>query len=155
MALPSIEIETAPNPRHAVIWLHGLGADGHDFEPIVPELVDRVWPALRFVFPNAPVRPITINGGMSMRAWYDISGMEIAQRQDETGMRASIGLLDELIAREVARGVPGANIFLAAHFCDKSTAGTQRSENPLQYEFRLMNPMQRRVREHRVELTLK
>jgi phospholipase/carboxylesterase len=113
MALPSIEIETAPNPRHAVIWLHGLGADGHDFEPIVPELVDRVWPALRFVFPNAPVRPITINGGMSMRAWYDISGMEIAQRQDETGMRASIGLLDELIAREVARGVPGANIFLA------------------------------------------
>jgi phospholipase/carboxylesterase len=113
MALPSIEIETAPNPRHAVIWLHGLGADGHDFEPIVPELVDRVWPALRFVFPNAPVRPITINGGMSMRAWYDISGMEIAQRQDETGMRTSIGLLDELIAREVARGVPGANIFLA------------------------------------------
>jgi len=68
MVLPSIEIETAPNPRHAVIWLHGLGADGHDFEPIVPELVDRAWPALRFVFPNAPVRPITINGGMTMRA---------------------------------------------------------------------------------------
>ena len=113
MALPSIEIETASNPRHAVIWLHGLGADGHDFEPIVPELVDRAWPALRFVFPNAPVRPITINGGMSMRAWYDISGMEIARRQDEAGIRSSIGLLDELIAREVARGVPGANIFLA------------------------------------------
>ncbi len=113
MPLPSIEIETAPNPRHAVIWLHGLGADGHDFEPIVPELVDQAWPALRFVFPNAPVRPITINGGMPMRAWYDISGMEIAQRQDETGIRASIGLLDELIAHEVACGVPSANIFLA------------------------------------------
>ncbi len=113
MPLPSIEIETASNPRHAVIWLHGLGADGHDFEPIVPELVDRAWPALRFVFPNAPVRPITINGGMPMRAWYDISGMEIAQRQDEAGMRASIGLLDELIAREIARGVAGENIFLA------------------------------------------
>jgi len=82
MPLQSIELETAPNPRHAVIWLHGLGADGHDFEPIVPQLVDRAWPALRFVFPHAPVRPITINGGMSMRAWYDISGMEIAQRQD-------------------------------------------------------------------------
>ena len=113
MALPSIEIETAPNPRHAVIWLHGLGADGHDFEPIVPELVDRAWPALRFVFPNAPMRPITINGGMSMRAWYDITGQEIARRQDEAGIRASIGLLDELIGREVARGVPGENILLA------------------------------------------
>ncbi len=113
MALPCIEIETAPNPHHAVIWLHGLGADGHDFEPIVPELVDRAWPALRFVFPNAPMRPITINGGMSMRAWYDISGQEIAQRQDEVGIRASIGLLDELIAREVTRGVPSQNILLA------------------------------------------
>jgi len=113
MPLPSIEIETAPNPRHAVIWLHGLGADGHDFEPIVPELVDRTWPALRFVFPHAPVRPVTINGGMPMRAWYDISGMEIAQRQDEAGIRASVGLLDELIAQEIARGVPGQNIFVA------------------------------------------
>lgn len=113
MALPSIQIETAPDPRHAVIWLHGLGADGHDFEPIVPELVDRAWPALRFVFPNAPVRSITINGGMPMRAWYDISGQEIAQRQDEVGIRASIVLLDELIEREVARGVASENILLA------------------------------------------
>ena len=113
MALPSIQIETAPNPRHAVIWLHGLGADGHDFEPIVPELVDSAWPPVRFVFPNAPMRPITINGGMSMRAWYDISGQEIAQRQDEVGIRASIVLLDELIEREVTRGVASENILLA------------------------------------------
>jgi phospholipase/carboxylesterase len=113
MPLPTVEIETAPDPKHAVIWLHGLGADGHDFEPIVPELVDRAWPALRFVFPHAPVRPVTINGGMPMRAWYDITGMEIAQKQDEAGMRASIAQLDELIAREVARGVASENIVLA------------------------------------------
>ena len=113
MPLPSIQIETGADPRHAVIWLHGLGADGRDFEPIVPELVDRSWPALRFVFPHAPVRPITINGGMPMRAWYDISGLEIAQRQDETGIRASIGLLDELIDREAERGIPGENVLLA------------------------------------------
>ena len=113
MPLPSIELETKPNPAHTVIWLHGLGADGHDFEPIVPELVDPAWPALRFVFPHAPIRPITINGGMPMRAWYDISGQEIAQRQDEIGLRASMGLLDELIARETARGISSENIFLA------------------------------------------
>jgi phospholipase/carboxylesterase len=113
MPLPAIEIETAANPSHAVIWLHGLGADGHDFEPVVPELVDRAWPALRFVFPHAPVRPITINGGMAMRAWYDISGMEIAQRQDEAGIRASIRLLDEMIDREIARGIAAQNVFLA------------------------------------------
>ena len=113
MALPSIEIETGANPRHALIWLHGLGADGHDFEPIVPDLVDRAWPALRCIFPHAPVRPITINAGMAMRAWYDISGLEIAQRQDEAGIRASVGLLDELIEREIGRGVPSENILLA------------------------------------------
>ncbi|MGH8041344.1 MAG: alpha/beta hydrolase [Rudaea sp.] len=113
MLLPCLEKQTAPNPRHSVIWLHGLGADGNDFAPIVPELVDPAWPPLRFVFPHAPERPITINGGMSMRAWYDISGQEIAQRQDEAGIRASIGLLEELIAREVERGVASENLFLA------------------------------------------
>jgi phospholipase/carboxylesterase len=113
MPLQTIELETGVNPRHAVIWLHGLGADGHDFEPIVPELVDKAWPALRFVFPNAPTRPVTINGGMPMRAWYDIAGMDIAQKQDEAGMRASIAEIESLIAREVTRGVPAANIFLA------------------------------------------
>ena len=113
MPLPCIEIETAPNPRHAVIWLHGLGADGHDFEPIVPELVDRAWPPLRFVFPHAPVRPVTINGGMPMRAWYDIKSVQIAQRQDETGVRESIAQVEELVAREVSRGVASTNILLA------------------------------------------
>lgn len=113
MPLPCIEIETAPNPQHAVIWLHGLGADGHDFEPIVPELVDPHWPALRFIFPHAPVRPVTINGSMPMRAWYDIVGMEIAQRQDERGMRESVAELEELVAREVARGVASDKILLA------------------------------------------
>ncbi len=113
MPLPCIEIETAPNPQHTVIWLHGLGADGHDFEPIVPELVDPRWPALRFVFPHAPVRPVTINGGMPMRAWYDIVGMEIAQRQDERGMRESVAQLEELVASEMARGVSSERILLA------------------------------------------
>lgn len=113
MPLPTVEHETAPNPRHAVIWLHGLGADGNDFAPIVPELVDRAWPPLRFVFPHAPVRPVTINNGMAMRAWYDIKGMQIADRQDEVGIRESMLQLEALIAREVERGIPSQRIFLA------------------------------------------
>src|SRR5690606_32192745 len=111
--LPAIETETAPNPRWAVIWLHGLGADGHDFEPIVPQLVERGWPAIRFVFPHAPVRPVTINGGMRMRAWYDILGTEIALRQDEAGVRESITQLQALIARENQRGIADERIILA------------------------------------------
>jgi phospholipase/carboxylesterase len=107
-----VEIETAANPRHAVIWLHGLGADGHDFEPIVPPLVRPEWPPLRFVFPHAPVTPITLNGGLPMRAWYDIAGFDLAQRQDEAGIRASIVRVASLIAREVERGVPVANVEL-------------------------------------------
>lgn len=113
MILPCVEIETAANPRHAIVWLHGLGADGNDFAPIVPELVARDWPPLRFVFPHAPVRPVTINGGMPMRAWYDIKGTAIADRQDEPGMRASIAQLDALIAREGERGVPPAQVLVA------------------------------------------
>ena len=111
--LPAIETETAPNPQWTVIWLHGLGADGHDFEPIVPQLVERGWPAIRFVFPHAPVRPVTINGGMQMRAWYDILGTEIAMRQDEAGVRESISQLEALIARENQRGIPDERIILA------------------------------------------
>ena len=103
--LDSIEIETAPNPRWAVLWLHGLGADGHDFEPIVPQLVAPDWPPIRFIFPHAPVRPVTVNGGMRMRAWYDISGTELANKQDETGIRASMQQIDDLLAREHERGI--------------------------------------------------
>jgi len=109
--LDAIEITTAPSPRLSVLWLHGLGADGHDFEPIVPEL--KLGFPVRFIFPHAPVRPVTINGGMAMRAWYDISGLEIAQRQDAAGIRASMRLLGELIEREIARGVAAKDIYIA------------------------------------------
>jgi len=113
MVLPAVELETKPKPRHSVIWLHGLGADGHDFAPIIPELVAKDWPAIRFVFPHAPVRPVTINNGMKMRAWYDIAGTDIASRQDETGVRESVAQLDALIAREADRGVPAERVILA------------------------------------------
>ncbi len=112
-ALDGIETTSGPNPTHAIIWLHGLGADGHDFAPIVPELLRPGWPALRFVFPHAPIRAVTINGGARMRAWYDILGLEIAQRQDERGVRESIAQVDQLIAREVARGIASENIIIA------------------------------------------
>ncbi|HET6603656.1 MAG TPA: carboxylesterase [Xanthomonadaceae bacterium] len=111
--LETLEIVTAAEPRHAVIWLHGLGADGHDFESIVPELIEPDWPPLRFVFPHAPVRPITINGGLRMRAWYDILGLEIAQRQDDAGVRESVGYVRALIAREAERGIAPERVFLA------------------------------------------
>jgi phospholipase/carboxylesterase len=113
LPLETVELETAPNPRHAIVWLHGLGADGNDFAPIVPELVDREWPALRFVFPHAPVRAVTINGGMRMRAWYDILGVEIAAQQDAAGIRASIAALDALIAREGERGIAPERVIVA------------------------------------------
>jgi phospholipase/carboxylesterase len=113
LPLQTVELETAPNPRHTILWLHGLGADGNDFKPIVPELVDRAWPALRFVFPHAPVRPVTINNRMPMRAWYDILGPQIAAQQDVAGIRMSIGEVESLIAREAERGVPSENVILA------------------------------------------
>ncbi|MDH5821765.1 alpha/beta hydrolase [Luteimonas sp. RD2P54] len=111
--LETLERETAADPRWSVIWLHGLGADGNDFAPIVPELVRRDWPALRFVFPHAPVRAVTINNGMRMRAWYDIREMDLANRADEQGVAESSAQVEALIAREVERGIPAARIFLA------------------------------------------
>ena len=113
MPLPTAEQETAANPTHSVIWLHGLGADGNDFAPIVPQLAAPGWPPLRFVFPHAPVRPVTINNGMSMRAWYDIAAFDLNAKQDETGMRASVAEVETLIAREHSRGVPSERILLA------------------------------------------
>ncbi|MGH8084478.1 MAG: alpha/beta hydrolase [Lysobacter sp.] len=114
--LETVEHETGPAPAWTVLWLHGLGADGHDFAPIVPELVRREWPALRFVFPHAPVRPVTINNGMSMRAWYDIVSLDagrMADRADEGGVNQSVAQVEALIAREVERGVAPERIVLA------------------------------------------
>jgi phospholipase/carboxylesterase len=113
MILPSVEHETAPSPTHSIIWLHGWGADGNDFAPIVPELVDPAWPPLRFVFPHAPLRPVTVNNGAPMRAWYDIAGFDLLARQDEAGVRASIAAVEALIARENERGVRSEHIVLA------------------------------------------
>ena len=111
--LETVEQETGPDPQWAVIWLHGLGADGHDFAPIVPELVRPGWPALRFVFPHAPVRPVTINNGMRMRAWYDIVGMDFPTRADSHGVNQSVLQANTLIEREQARGIPAHRILLA------------------------------------------
>lgn len=109
--LDALELTTGPAPELAVIWLHGLGADGHDFEPIVPEL--KLDFSARFVFPHAPVRPVTINGGMAMRAWYDILGWGRQARQDEAGIRASAAAVERMIDREIDRGMPAERIVLA------------------------------------------
>jgi phospholipase/carboxylesterase len=106
----AIEIETGPSPRASVIWMHGLGADGHDFEPVVPELGMPAAPAARFVFPHAPVQPVTINGGIRMRAWYDVTG---DGRQDAAGIRASQARVEALIGRERSRGIAPGAIVLA------------------------------------------
>jgi phospholipase/carboxylesterase len=109
--LDAIEITTGDTPRLSVLWLHGLGADGHDFEPIVPEL--EVGIPVRFVFPHAPVRPVTINGGMAMRAWYDILGFDRRAQEDAAGIRASAAAVTLLIDRELERGIPSDRIVLA------------------------------------------
>jgi phospholipase/carboxylesterase len=111
--LQTIEVETAPKPDAAVIWLHGLGADGHDFEPIVPELVQRGEKRWRFVFPNAPIRPVTLNGGMPMRAWYDILGLDRKMTEDAAGFKDTDTAVRELIVKEITRGIPATRIVLA------------------------------------------
>ncbi|HEY2684581.1 MAG TPA: alpha/beta fold hydrolase [Steroidobacteraceae bacterium] len=111
--LEAIEVLTAPNPQGAIIWLHGLGADGHDFEPVVPELVPRAERAWRFVFPHAPVRPVTINNGMRMRAWYDITGFDRGAKEDVAGFEQAGAMVTELIEREVSRGIAPGRIVIA------------------------------------------
>jgi phospholipase/carboxylesterase len=111
--LETVEIETAPAPQAAVIWLHGLGADGHDFEPIVPELRLPSSSAVRFVFPHAPMRSVTINAGWVMRAWYDVREEAGVRQEDAPGVRASQQDIEALIAREAARGVAPRQIVLA------------------------------------------
>jgi phospholipase/carboxylesterase len=111
--LESLEIETAPNPDAAVVWMHGLGADGHDFEPIVPELRLPATTRIRFVFPHAPLRPVTINQGHVMRAWYDVRALAGVRREDEAGVRQSARQIEALLARERQRGIAPRRIVIA------------------------------------------
>ncbi len=111
--LETVILETGPSPTHSIIWMHGLGADGHDFEPLVPELAVAGMPAMRFVFPHAPVRPVTINNGYQMRAWYDIIAIDRRAREDRPGIAASAAQIGALIRAENTRGVPTNRIVLA------------------------------------------
>jgi pimeloyl-ACP methyl ester carboxylesterase len=111
--LEAVTVETGPNPTFSIIWMHGLGADGHDFEPLVPELLDRGMPALRFVFPHAPVRPVTINNGYEMRAWYDIIGIDKRSTEDFAGIAGSAEAIGHLVRREAERGIVTARIVIA------------------------------------------
>ncbi|HEX8606736.1 MAG TPA: alpha/beta hydrolase [Pseudoduganella sp.] len=110
--LPNIEVATNDAPQVAVIWLHGLGADGNDFVPFVQELNLSGLPGIRFVFPHANTMPVTINGGYTMRAWYDIIHTDLGRQEDEKGLRASQLQVEALIAREKARGIPASRIIL-------------------------------------------
>ena len=111
--LENIEIESAPNPTVSIIWMHGLGADGNDFVPMVNELDLDGLPAIRFIFPHANTMPVTINNGYVMRAWYDIIHTDLGRQEDEKGLRASQLQVEALIAREKARGIPADRIILA------------------------------------------
>ena len=111
--LPAVEIETSPNPSASVIWLHGLGANGHDFEPIIPELQLPADLGIRFIFPHAPSRAVTINGGMSMPAWYDIMVQDIDRRVDLKQLLDSVDEVAKFIDREVKRGIPSERIVIA------------------------------------------
>lgn len=113
MAENALEIATGATPSCAIIWLHGLGADGHDFAPIVPELDLPPELAIRFIFPHAPLLPVTINNGHVMPAWYDIRSLDLRQTEDEGGIRASQQRIETLIRHEEARGIPASRIVLA------------------------------------------
>jgi len=111
--LPCIELETQANPTAAVIWLHGLGADGNDFVPIVSELDLAGCPGIRFIFPSAPSMPVTVNGGYVMPAWYDIIGRNLVDQEDAPGILKSASSIAQLIEHEAARGIAYDNIVLA------------------------------------------
>jgi phospholipase/carboxylesterase len=131
--LDAIEVETAPSPTASVVWMHGLGADGHDFEPIVPELRLPV----RFVFPHAPLRPVTINQGHVMRAWYDIRALAGVRREDEAGVRQSARQIEALLERERQRGVAPRRLVLAGF----SQGGAMALHVGLRYPERLAGVM--------------
>ena len=107
------EVSTSDSPEYSVIWLHGLGADGHDFEPIVPLLGLSPGTAVRFIFPHALMRPITVNGGAVMRAWYDITDISTTRSKDEAGIRHSADKIHALVNFEIERGIPASRIILA------------------------------------------
>jgi phospholipase/carboxylesterase len=129
--LPPLEVETAAHPEYAVIWLHGLGADGSDFVPVVPELGLPGTPAVRFIFPHASYMPVTCNGGYVMRAWYDIISLDSTSRRiDEAGIVASCETVRRLIARENGRGIPTDRIFLAGFSQGGAVAYTAALTHP-------------------------
>jgi phospholipase/carboxylesterase len=134
--LPAIELETAANPDAAIIWMHGLGADGNDFVPIVDEMELPARP-IRFIFPHAPVQPVTINGGFQMRAWYDVVSDDFSRREDEGGVRDSQGAIEALIRRENERGIPARQIVLAGF----SQGGAMALHTGLRYPERLAGIM--------------
>ena len=131
--LEYIELETSPNPTASVIWLHGLGASGHDFEPVVPELGLPEDAAIRFIFPHAPNIPVTINGGMTMPAWYDIKAMDIDRVVDTDQLMASSDAVAKLVDQEIERGVKSENIVIAGF----SQGGAVAYELGLSYPKRL------------------
>jgi phospholipase/carboxylesterase len=133
--LEALEIETAPSPSAAVIWMHGLGADGYDFVDVPPMLGLRV--AVRFVFPHAPLQPVTINSGMVMRAWYDVHHDAGVRREDEPGIRASQRSVEALIVREKARGIPAERLVLAGF----SQGGAMALQTGLRHPERLAGLM--------------
>ena len=135
--LEAIEIETAASAGASIIWMHGLGADGHDFVDVVPELSLPARPGVRFVFPHAPMRPVTINGGYVMRAWYDIRDDGGVRREDPAGVGASQKAIEALIAREKERGVPAAAIVLAGF----SQGGAMALHTALRHTERLAGVM--------------
>ena len=135
--LPSVEIEPSVDARASVIWMHGLGADGHDFEPVVPWLGLPADFGARFVFPHAPAIPVTLNGGMVMPAWYDIVEVDLARRHDRDGILRSRSQVRELIAREISRGVPASSIVVAGF----SQGGAVALDVGLRYESSLAGIM--------------
>ena len=135
--LDCVEVEPRGEARYSVIWLHGLGADGHDFEPIVPELRLPFQDQVRFIFPHAPMRAITINAGMHMRAWYDIVGLTREDAEDEQGVRASAEQVIQLIQRENQRGIPAERLILAGF----SQGGAIALHTALRYPERLAGIM--------------
>ena len=134
--LDALEIDSAPSPTAAVIWMHGLGADGYDFVDIVPMLGLKAMPT-RFVFPHAPMRPVTINGGAVMRAWYDVRGDAGVRREDEAGVRESQRQIEALIEREKTRGIPAGRIALAGF----SQGGAMALQTGLRHPERLAGIM--------------